>query len=90
MPFEWDENKRKWNIDNRQMDFTSADDFDMSTATHQVDRRRSYGEVRFVSVGYLHDRLCVMCWTIRRGNVRVISLRKANDREIKSYQGRDA
>ena len=31
MPFEWDENKRKWNIDNRQMDFTSADDFDMST-----------------------------------------------------------
>ena len=51
MPFEWDENRRKWNIDNRQMDFSSADDFDMSTATHHVDRRRTYGEVRFVSVG---------------------------------------
>jgi len=49
MPFEWDEKKRQWNIDNRQMDFASADDFDMASAEHQVDRRRSYGEVRDIS-----------------------------------------
>lgn len=90
MPYEWDDTKRQWTLDNRRMDFADAGDFDMATAEHQVDRRRSYGEVRFVSVGYLHDRLCVLCWTVRNGNVRIISLRKANDREIESYQGRSA
>ena len=90
MPYEWDDAKRQWTLDNRKMDFAEAGDFDMSTAENQVDRRRSYGEVRFVSVGYLHDRLCVLCWTIRNGNVRIISLRKANDREVQSYRDRHA
>ena len=83
---EWDETKRQWTIDNRGLDFADAVDFDMATAEHEVDQRREYGEVRFVSTGLLHDRLCVLCWTLRSGELRVISLRKANDRETKAYR----
>jgi uncharacterized protein len=87
MPFEWDEKKRQWNIANRDLDFADAHDFEMAGARHHVDRRRSYGEVRFVSTGYLHGRLCVLCWTVRNGNMRVISLRRANEREAKDFSG---
>jgi uncharacterized protein len=87
MGFEWDETKRQWTLANRQMDFADVVDFDMATATHKADRREAYGEVRFVSTGYLHGRLCVLCWTVRHGNLRIISLRKANEREKKSYDG---
>jgi len=83
---EWDETKRQWTRINRHMDFADVVDFDMATADHHIDRRKDYGEVRFVSTGMLHGRLCVLCWTLRAGRLRVISLRKANDREEKSYR----
>ncbi|MDO8359688.1 MAG: BrnT family toxin [Devosia sp.] len=83
---EWDETKRQWTRDHRGLDFADVINFEMATAEHQVDHRRDYGEVRFVSTGLLHDRLCVLCWTLRDGQLRVISLRKANDREKKDYR----
>jgi uncharacterized DUF497 family protein len=86
---EWDEPKRQWTLKRRGLDFADVLDFDMATAEHHVDRRRHYGEVRFVSTGILHGRLCVLCWTLRAGELRVISLRKANDREQKDYSRRD-
>lgn len=86
MDLEWDETKRQWTIEHRNLDFADVVHFDMATAEHEMDRRRDYGEVRFVSTGYLHGRLCVLCWTLRAGQLRVISLRKANDRETKAYR----
>jgi len=68
------------------MDFADVVDFDFGTADTVEDNRTDYGEVRFVSTGYLHDRLCVLCWTQRGGRMRVISLRKANDREKQGYR----
>ena len=44
-----------------------------------------YPEDRFISVGLLDTRLVVLVWT-QRGEVRrIISMRKANDREKKIY-----
>ena len=85
--FEWDEHKRQDTLAKRQLDFADVRDFDMSPAEHHRDFRRDYGEIRYVSTGFLHDRLCVLCWTLRKGRLRVISLRKANDREKKAYFG---
>jgi uncharacterized DUF497 family protein len=82
---EWDEAKRQSNIDRHHLDFVDVIYFDMATATHRLDRRREYGEERLVSTGFLHGRLCVLCWTLRDGQLRIISLRKANDREQKAY-----
>nr|WP_230383236.1 BrnT family toxin [Paracoccus shanxieyensis] len=45
------------------------------------DVREEYGEVRYVSLVPINDRLCVVAWCLRGEALRVISLRKANSRE---------
>lgn len=47
-----------------------------------VDDRKDYGETRMVTVGYLEGRLVYIAWTERDDTRRIISMRKANDREI--------
>jgi uncharacterized DUF497 family protein len=59
--------------------------WDWDTALTAVDRRQDYGEQRHVSIGFIGDRLHVLVWTERKACSRVISLRKANAREIKRY-----
>ncbi|MFZ0729233.1 MAG: BrnT family toxin [Methylovirgula sp.] len=49
------------------------------------DDRFDYGEVRQVAVGYIQDRLFVCVYTDREAERRVISLRKANQREVNRY-----
>jgi len=45
-----------------------------------LDDRRDYGEDRFISFGYVGERLFVCVFTFH-----MISVRKANDREIARY-----
>ena len=55
----------------------------------EEDARFDYGETRFTAIGpvqTLGDRLCVVVYTWRGANRRVISFRKANDREIRKYR----
>ncbi len=55
----------------------------------EEDNRRDYGETRFIATGPIADfgdRLFVVIYTWRDGVRRVISFRKANDREIRRYQ----
>jgi uncharacterized DUF497 family protein len=47
-----------------------------------------YGETRHITVGFLGDRMVVLAWTPRNGARRIISMRKANDREQKAYAPR--
>ncbi|WP_311735248.1 MULTISPECIES: BrnT family toxin [unclassified Janthinobacterium] len=44
-----------------------------------------YGEQRFITVGWLDERLVVLVWTQRGLARRIISMRKANEREIAKY-----
>jgi len=53
-----------------------------------LDMRSDYPEPRFVSFGKLDDRLVVLVWTMRGTARRIISMRKANDREIARYAPR--
>ena len=58
----------------------------------EEDRRADYGENRFVATGpvaQFGDRLCVAVYTWRGPIRRIISFRKANDREIQKYQASD-
>ena len=50
-----------------------------------VDSRQTYGETRKITVGTITDRVCVVVYTERRGAIRIISARKANQRERKKY-----
>lgn len=53
-----------------------------------IDRRKDYGEVRIFSFGYLDHFPVVVVWTYRGVKRRIISLRRANEREVKKYQAR--
>lgn len=53
----------------------------------QRDDRKDYGENRFVGMGYIKDRLMVVIFTKREPNIiRIISLRKANNREQTKFK----
>ncbi len=81
MKFEFDPVKRDKTLMARGLDFARAGEvFDGVHLTGQ-DSRTGYSEDRFITVGYLDKRLVVMVWTPRGEVRRVISMRKANDRE---------
>lgn len=87
MELEWDEEKRRRNLRERGLDFADVVRFEFEGALTEQDIRFDYGEPRFVSTGYLDGRIHVLCWTMRAGRLRVISLRKANEREQKKHSG---
>ena len=89
MELEWDETKRQDALAKRGLDFADVVEFGWREAVIIPYERRDYGEDREVAYGYLHGRLCVLCYTKRDTRLRVISLRKANQREVDRY-GRQA
>ena len=52
----------------------------------QADTRRSYGEQRYQLMGRIEQRLFVLAYTPRHDALRIISARKANQREVKHYE----
>ena len=52
------------------------------------DDRRDYGEDRYITVGFLESSMVVLVWTPRNDAYRIISMRKANERERRLYRGR--
>jgi uncharacterized DUF497 family protein len=58
---------------------------DLTDVIEIVDNRREYGETRFIAVGLIDQRVHVCVYTPRRERRRIISLRKANRREIDAY-----
>lgn len=89
MEYEWDEAKRRGNVAKHGVDFTAAEDFDWRTAIRIIDARRSYGEARWKALGLIGTRLHALVFTRRHGRIRVISLRKANNKERKEYEAAD-
>ena len=85
MPIEFDAVKNAINIAKHGVDFEMVDVFEWDTAVVVEDTRREYGETRLIALGYIGDRLHVLAFTIRDRNIRPISLRKANSREIRRY-----
>lgn len=85
MEIEFDPVKDERNRRERNLAFERARDFDFVTASYFLDERRHYGEIRRIAVGYLDKRLHVLCFVETMTGLRIISFRKANDREVKRY-----
>ena len=66
---------------NQRLKRTALADFDAARA----DDRRDYGEPRNITIGFLDARMVVVVWTLRAGAFRIVSMRKANDREQAHY-----
>ncbi|MBN3848364.1 BrnT family toxin [Paraburkholderia sp. Ac-20342] len=88
MDIEYDPTKNEKNISERQLSFERVREFQFESALIRIDERHDYGETRYVAVGYVGDRLHVLCFTETQTGIRVISFRKANDREAKHYGDR--
>ncbi len=88
MAITYDPVKRDWTLRERKLDFDDAAEVFAGWTIDIPDSRREYGELRINTVGYLNDRMVIVCWTPRGNNRRIISMRKANEREKARYQKR--
>ena len=85
MQIEFDPDKRDKTLAERGLDFTHAVEVVAGVSVTAEDARLDYGEIRFSTVGVLDGRMVVVVWT-RLGEVRrIISMRKANEREIARF-----
>jgi uncharacterized DUF497 family protein len=81
--YEWDEAKRQENLNKHQIDFTAIEGFDWPNAV--IEQSPRGGEMRYMARGYIGHRLHTVIYTRRGNRRRIISLRKANPREMNEY-----
>ena len=83
--FEWDEQKKAENFIKHGLSFEDAEIVFGGPCLTFEDCRFDYGEVRFLTFGLLQRRVVVIAHTRRGRSTRIISMRKANTREQKTY-----
>jgi uncharacterized DUF497 family protein len=64
-------------------------ELDWESAQLWQDTRMEYGEVRIIALALIKTRLFYVVFTDRGDHRRIISLRKANAREVKRYVSQD-
>ena len=82
-PYDWDPAKARANLEKHGVRFDAVEEFDWFTAIEAEDTRYDYGEVRMQALGRIGDRPHVLVYARRGGTIRVISLRRANRREMR-------
>lgn len=85
MKIEYDPAKRDATFAARGLDMARAGEVFSGPHLTVEDDRRDYGETRNLTIGFLSGRMVVVAWTPRQGATRIISMRKANEREQKAY-----
>ena len=80
--------KRDKTLIERGLDFADAKHVFAGVHLTAEDMRQAYGETRFITVGLLAKRMVVLVWTPRGAARRIISMRKANEREQNLYRHR--
>lgn len=85
MKIEFDPDKRGQALTERGLDFARANEVFAGHHFTALDTRENYGEARYITVGALDARMVVMVWTPRGEARRIISMRKANEREQARY-----
>ena len=85
MQIEFDIAKDAVNIAKHEVSMALAADLAWETLKCKPDMRRDYGELRMLGFAVMKQRLYCAVY-VDRGDVRrIISLRKANDREVIRY-----
>ena len=86
MELAWDEVKRRANYAKHGLDFRDAEKVFQGITLTAEDDRQDYAEKRFISLGLLEDMVVVVVYTERSEKTRIISMRKANQKERKGYE----
>lgn len=85
---EFGPDKRNKTLSGRGLDFARANEVFAGRHFTAEDIREDYSEPRYITVGKLDDRVVIMVWTPRGEARRIISMRKANEREKARYADR--
>ncbi|TAL78811.1 MAG: BrnT family toxin [Burkholderiaceae bacterium] len=81
--FDWV--KDKSNQHKHGVSLSLAQEIDWPEVMAKPDTRRDYGKVRKIGYAVINDRLYCVVFTQRADTMHVISLRKANSREVRDY-----
>ncbi|HZD91926.1 MAG TPA: BrnT family toxin [Pseudolabrys sp.] len=85
MEFEWDESKRAQVLEDRGLDFVDADlFFDGRAVSHQPTPRME--EDRWKTTAIIENAYFTLVWCWRGGKIRVITMRRAHEKEIRTYR----
>lgn len=87
--FELDESKNRRKLEKHGIAFEDVlSVFGNREALALEDNRRDYGEPRHIVLCPLQDVLVHVTYTVRGGNIRLISARRASRREKREYERR--
>ena len=86
MRITFDPAKHASNKTKHGMSLKDARGLDWDAALVWEDQRRDYGEVRYVALVPRERHLFFVAFTERADTTRIISLRRANSREIERYE----
>jgi uncharacterized DUF497 family protein len=81
--FEWDEAKRRRNIEEHGIDFEDAATVFLRPYLRSRSDRNA--ETRYVAIGCVKDVEIAVVYTVRAGVCRIISARRARTNERKDY-----
>lgn len=85
MEITFDQAKDESNQRKHGVSLSMAEAIDWPGVMARPDTRRDYGEVREIGYTVIGDRLYCVVFTQRGDTMHVISLRKANSREVRNY-----
>ena len=85
MDFEWDDAKNEANISRHSIDFTRAKEIFEGPLVEYIDDRHDYGEARIIAIGLAEGMEMTVVYTPRGESVGIISARRANRRERRTY-----
>lgn len=88
MKIAFDPVKRAIALQDRGVDFLDAALVFNEPSITAEDTRFDYPEQRFLTFGLINDRLMAVVWTPIEDGIRVISMRKSNEREQKVFADR--
>lgn len=86
MNYTHDPKKLAQNVAKHGVWFKMAEGFDWENAIVRIDDRNDYPETRLFAMAPIGGRLYAMVFCLRETAVRIISLRKANRREVREYE----
>jgi uncharacterized DUF497 family protein len=87
MDVEFDPKKDAANLAKHGLSLSAFTGFDDEPFV-RIDDRFDYGETRYVAMGRIGGRGHCLVFTLRGDSVRAISLRRANDKEMKRHEDR--
>ncbi len=90
MDIDYDPDKRLQTLEHRGLDMNDAPLLFDGLKVTIHDDRKDYGEPHWLTFGYLRHRMVLVVWTLRGSKTRIISMRKANDREKEIFSRRMA